>query len=579
MKIHNLFDHRNILWVAIALGVLLALPSIFSGLFLDDYQQRIILLSGKNENVFDFFPRSNGWVDAQLQSGVLPWWFSAETKVAFYRPVAQWLMQLDYKLWPNSIALMHLHSVFWYGLLVLVAGLTYREIMPTRWAAGLAAVLFAVDAAHGGAVAWLPNRNALVCLTGALLALLCYRKRGWRWQILGCLFFSFGLGCSEAALAITGYFFAHEIFLSDQRVSQRILRLLPYGLIACVWIAFWKVGGYGAGGPGLGNGPVYVDPISIPAQFLTAFLYRFPAYLVGQFFWPPADLFTVVEITSLRFYMLAYAAFVVSLLAWLFFPLLRRSLHARFYALGMLIAVIPICGSPAFTRSLWFVGFGATGLLALFVEQYRDLSMARVRMRCSSVFVGVMLLMHLWLSPFFFIGSAKVDDVFDGVMDSRHVKLPDQTGPEKKVLAISALIYTSNITYPLLKDRALSLGSTPTRIAPQITQIRALSVGAGEFELLRRQADTLTVVSKSGLSIRPVRYGFAAGDRVVLNDVEILIRSVSTTGAPTEIEYRFNPGVLATYQVIAWGDGYFVPAALPAIGESIHIETQKGKLF
>lgn len=572
MKNYNIFGSRHIFFAAMALGIFLSLPSIFSGFFLDDYQQRITLLSGADENVFDFFPRSNGWTDAQVQSGVLPWWLSAETKVAFFRPVAQWLMKLDYQLWPNKLPLMHLHSVFWYGVLVLVAGFVYREIMPTRWVAGLAAVLFAIDAAHGGAIAWLANRNALVCLSSALLALLCYRRRGLQWTILGSVLFAFGLACSEAALAITGYFFAHELFLSTQPWRQRFLRLLPYAVISGAWVALWKFGGYGVDGPGFDSGPAYVDPISNPAGFLAGLLYRFFAYLVGQFFLPSVDIFTAVENSPLHFFALAYGFLIIALLAWFFLPLLRHSRHARFYALGMLIAVIPICGSPAFTRSLWFVGFGATGLLALRLEQFRDLPTANIRRHWSRVFVTIMLIMHLWLSPLLFVGYSKGVDVLDRIMDSQYVKLPDQSGPEKKVLAISTLAYALNITYPLLKDRALSLGTAPTRISPRIMQIRALSVGAGEFELLRKDADTLILFSKSGLHIRPPKYAFSAGDRVILNDVEILVRSVSPAGSPTEIEYRFNAGVLDTYQVIAWGGGYFVPATLPAIGESAHIE-------
>jgi hypothetical protein len=580
MKIYRFFGSRHIFCGATVLGILLALPTVFTGFFLDDYQQRIALLTGAYENVFDFFPHSNGWIDAQIQSGVMPWWLSSETKIAFCRPVAQWLMELDYRLWPNSLPLMHLHSVFWYGVLVLIAGLTYRKIMPSHWVAGLAAVLFAVDAAHGGAVAWLANRNALICLASSLLALLCYRQPGLRWQIFGSLFFALSLACSEGALAITGYFFAHELFLSKQRWLQKFLRLLPYAVIASVWIVYWKVGGYGVGGPGWGAGPAYVDPISSPEQFLTTLIYRFPTYLVGQFFFPAVDIFTAVEVAPARFYALAYAVAIVALFAWLFLPLLRRSPLARFYATGMLIAVIPICGSPAFTRSLWFVGFGATGLLALFIEQFRDLPMTPARARWSSKFVTVMLIMHLWLSPLLFIFYSKGDDILEGLMDSHYVQLPNQSGAEKKVLAISTFAYVANITNPLLKDRALSLGTAPTRVPPRITQIRALSEGKGEIELLRKDADTLVVNSKAGMtSLRPPKYGFSAGDKIALNDVEILVKSVSAVGAPTEIEYRFNSGALETYQVIAWEKDHFVPATLPAIGESAHIEIKMRDLF
>jgi hypothetical protein len=570
MKIHDLFAGRHVFLVAIVLGVLVSLPTLVSGLFLDDYQQRIALLTGGDGNVFEFFHRGTAATEAQLQSGVVPWWTHPDTKVMFYRPVAQWLMKLDYRLWPDNLLVMHLHSVLWYGLVVFVAGLTYRRIMPTRWAAGLAALLFAVDAAHGPAVAWLANRNTLVCLTAALPSLLCYRQSRLSWQIVGCALFAFSLACSEGALAITGYYFAYEVFLSERRWHERILRLLPYALVAVAWLAFWKYSGFGTAGPGF-----YIDPASDPSLFMKEMIYRFPAYLVGQFFLPPAEIFGLTEESGSRGFAFAYALIVMALLAWLLMPLLRSSRLARFFGLGMLIAVIPICGSATVSRSLWFVGFGAAGLLALFVEHFRSLSMSPARLRASAAFAGTMMVLHLWISPLLFVAYSKSGDVLDGLMDSRRVQLPDEGVPGRKVLAISALSYPGNITFPLLKDQALSLGTAPTRTPPNITRIRALSEGKGEFELLHKDADTLVVSSATGLdTLRPSRYGFAAGDRIVLNDVEIAVQSVSSGKAPTVIEYRFNPGVLKSYEVIAWGGDHFVPAMLPAIGERVRIKTE-----
>jgi hypothetical protein len=571
MKIRMSFDGRRVFLVALVLGVLVSLPTLRSGLFLDDYQQRIALLSGRAGNAFEFFHRGTAITEAQFQNGVLPWWTHPDTKVVFYRPVAQWLMQLDYRLWPDSLALMHLHSVFWYGLLVLVAGWTYRRMMPTRWAAGLAAILFAVDAAHGPAVAWLANRNVMVGMAGALLALLCYRRRQVYWQIAGCALFAFSLACSEGALAITGYFLAYEVYLSDERWRQRIVRLLPYALIAVAWLGFWKHGGFGTSGPGF-----YIDPAADPSLFLAKMIYRFPAYLVGQFFLPPAELFIGTEESGMRLYALAYTLVVVALLAALLMPLLRSSRVARFYGLGMLIAVIPICGSAPVSRSLWFVGFGAMGLLALFIEQFRSLSMSPARLRYSSIFAGTMMVLHLWLSPVGFVAYSRVGDIGDALMDSHRVRLPDDGAPGKKILAISSLDYVGNVTFPLLKDQALSLGAAPARAAPSIARIRALTEGEGQFELLHKDADTLVVSSPAGLyTLRPSRYGFAAGDRVALDDVDVVVQAVSPEKAPTVIEYRFHPGVLNTYEVIAWQGDHFESAALPAIGATVNIKTGK----
>ncbi len=569
------FGHRHIFAFAALLAFLLSLPLLGNGLFLDDYGQRIALLSGSGGNVFEFFTRGNPVTEAQIQSGVLPWWTHAETKVRFFRPVAEWLMAVDYRLWPDNFFLMHLHSVLWYVLLCLIAALTYRQLMPVRWAAGLAAVFFAVDFAHAGGVAWLCNRNVLVCLASGLLCLLCHRREGAGWKALAAAWFCLGLASGESALAITGYLLAHEVFLAQGQWRVRILRLLPYTLIALFWMGYWHQGGYGTAGPGF-----YIDPVGKPLLFLQEMAYRAPAYLAGQFFLPPAEVFGALEQPPLRSQAmlpaLAYALTVLLLMAWVLWPLLRRSPLARFYALGLVIAVIPICGSALVSRALWYVGFGAAGLLALYIQQYRELGLSARQLRAGKVFAGTMLGLHLWLSPLLFVAMGKSADLLDGLMDSQTVGLPNADSTPQRLLLISSLSHVGNVTFPLLKDQALSLGASPTRPAPAIVKVRGLVDGPGRFILSRPDANTLVARTETGFtSMRASPYGVAVGERFSLDDVEILIRSVSKEAAPTEIVYRFHPGVLATYRVMAWQRTGFVAARLPEVGSSLAVSVEQ----
>ncbi|MGH8444813.1 MAG: hypothetical protein ACREVL_06070, partial [Solimonas sp.] len=349
-RLKGFFAHRHGVFVAALIGLALSLPMLGNGYFMDDYQQRITLLGGDvNGNAFDFFTRGSPVADAQFQSGVLPWWHWPESKTRFFRPVAQWLMQIDYRWWPDSLPLMHLHSLLWYGLLIVAAGFVYRAFTPAPWVAGLAVVLFAVDSAHAGAVAWLANRNVLVCLLTGLLCLLCHHRGGALGMLAGWALFCLGMATGEAALAITGYLFAYEVFLSPRPLWLRALRLLPYALIALGWMAWWRVGGYGTAGPGF-----YIDPGQEPLRFLHEMLFRAPAYLAGWFFVPSADIFGLLLGPATRIPTLIYALLLLALLAWLLLPLLRASAQARFYALGMLIALIPICGGAVVSRSLWY---------------------------------------------------------------------------------------------------------------------------------------------------------------------------------------------------------------------------------
>jgi hypothetical protein len=464
--------------------------------------------------------------------------------------------------------MMHLHSVLWYALAVVVACLTYRRMLSSRWAAGLASILFAIDATHAS-IAWLANRNVLPCISSALLSLLCYRHRSWPSRLAAYFLFAFSLACGEASLAITGYYLAYAMFLSDERWRQRIVSLLPFGLIALAWLAFWTSRGFGTSGPGF-----YINPVENPSLFLKELIYRFPAYLVGQLFLPPAEIFASAEDNAMRAYFWAYATGLVALLIWLFMPLLRQSREARFFGLGMLIAVIPICSSSLVSRSLWFVGFGAAGLLALFMEQYRNLPLSARRRRYSAAFAATMMVMHLWISPLLFIAYGKAPDALDALMDSRHVELPDAGAPGRRVLAISTVSYLGTITFPLLKDQAMSLGSAPTRVPPSIARIRALTEGQGEYTLIRAGADILIASCPSGFNtLRPTPYRFAAGDHVGLDDVDIVVHSVSRSGAPTLIEYDFKRGALEGYDIIAWQLDHFVSAKLPPVGTHANIRT------
>ena len=58
---------------------------------------------------------------------------------------------VDYLLWPNSPAMMHVQSVLWYALLAGAVALLYQRLMGLTVAAGVAALLYCVDDAAPGA--------------------------------------------------------------------------------------------------------------------------------------------------------------------------------------------------------------------------------------------------------------------------------------------------------------------------------------------------------------------------------------------------------------------------------------------
>ena len=186
------------------------LPALTGGWQLDDYFQRVTLLGygdSKPINTFiQYIDRAHNL--SQMDFGTMPWWGSPDLHQAFLRYASTLTMMLDYRLWPNYPALMHLHSLLWLAAAVLVAAFLYREVMGATWVAGLAALMYALDGAHAVPAAYLANRNALIaCCFGFLsvLAFVRWRKHGHattRW--LSVLMLALALSAGEMGLATAG---------------------------------------------------------------------------------------------------------------------------------------------------------------------------------------------------------------------------------------------------------------------------------------------------------------------------------------------------------------------------------------
>ena len=91
------------------------MPALTGGWQLDDYFQRVTLLGygdSKPINTFiQYIDRAHNL--SQMDFGTMPWWGSPDLHQAFLRYASTLTMMLDYRLWPNHPALMHLHSLLW----------------------------------------------------------------------------------------------------------------------------------------------------------------------------------------------------------------------------------------------------------------------------------------------------------------------------------------------------------------------------------------------------------------------------------------------------------------------------------
>ena len=97
-----------------------------------------------------------------MDIGILPWWTDPNIKAEFLQLILTQTHILDYWLWPERPELMHVHSLVWFAVLILLVAWFYRRHLGPTWMAGVAVLLFAIEDGHGMPVGWICNRNTLI---------------------------------------------------------------------------------------------------------------------------------------------------------------------------------------------------------------------------------------------------------------------------------------------------------------------------------------------------------------------------------------------------------------------------------
>ncbi len=369
--IRNFLSMKKLPVVLALLGLLLTLPSVDTGLQLDDWGQKTYIqktfpippkddasLMGMH-SMFDGDPVRNY---KMMDAGYTAWWTYENFNFRMWRPIGEMSHWIDYKLWPNKPSKMHVHSIIFYVLLILAVALMFKQIHGAGWLAGLAALLFAIDDAHGLTVTWISTRYVLIAAIFGVLTMYFHdrwkQNRSIKYYFMALVSFTLGLFTGEIALAVSGYIFAYTIFLDEDGLKKRFYTLVPYGLIAVMWIIIYKYNGFGTIGSGW-----YVDPFKEPLSFLKLFVERGPIFMYAQWLGYPSDMYYQATATVMRNVLLTSVISCV-VLTIVIVPVLRVDKKARFWALGMLISLIPISMTVTYNRVLMFTGLGAFGLLA-----------------------------------------------------------------------------------------------------------------------------------------------------------------------------------------------------------------------
>ncbi|MHC4518831.1 MAG: hypothetical protein ACYTAS_09610, partial [Planctomycetota bacterium] len=408
-RLRNAASHRRFPLAVMVLAIVLVLPSLKAGLLFDDYHHKL-LFSGSDSparlldsplDLFCFFDADPERAQQLMDTGLFPWWATRNAKAAFWRPISSLTHWLDYTLWPNTAALMHAQSILWYGLLALAAVFLYRRLAPAASIAAVAALFFAFDDAHGTPVGFLSNRNALIAATFGVLTLIAHdryrrdRSKPALLRAIACL--AAALLSAEAGLATAAYLAAYVLFIDRASWRNKLFSLAPYLVVIVVWRLLWNHLGYGVENLG-----VYIDPLREPSRYVAALKDRAPVLLLAQLLAPPSDVTMLLGPSGTKLLWLAALAFL-AFFALLLIPLLRQDRVARFWALGMLLSLLPICATFPSDRLLMFTSIGAMGLVAQFLAATFGSGEQRLRRRPrrigAALLASLFILVHAVIAP------------------------------------------------------------------------------------------------------------------------------------------------------------------------------------
>lgn len=559
------------------LAMLLALPSLRSGFQIDDWWMRAALLKPPgletafvpdDNSLFRIADGDPARTRQLVDIGMLPWWCPDNFKLWFGRPASEWTHRLDYLLWPDDPALMHLQSLLWFGAWILCVSFWFRRLIPVPWVAGLAGVLFALDDSHSLPACWLATRNsalAALCGTGCLLLHDAWRRRGVPWAGgLAVLTLGLALLCKEAAIGIFAYLLAYAFFLDPGRLRSRLGSVFPYVLIMAGWYLAYRTAGCGVDGSAM-----YFDPADSPRAFFGAVIFRAPILLLSQWALPPAETVWILGPVGRQALWLVAVGLLAPLFC-LLVPMLRADRAARFFFAGMLLAVVPACLGMMSSRQLEYVGLGATALLALLLRalwrKSRAAQSSAKRHLFRVLLVGLGAI-HLVIAPVAFVMTHRYF-THAAVAQEAALTYDAMTGPElagKTVILLNPT-HASHSTYLLIR-RALAGQALPARVW-SLAPGRGLKLGV---RVRRLDARALEVQVASGIPVdlergpgNPVR----PGERIVLAGLTVNVAATGEANAPTTMVFEFaEPLESSAFVWLRMQDAHYVPWIPPVVGD------------
>jgi hypothetical protein len=535
---------------------------------------------------------------ALLESGRLPWWTDRDIHLAVFRPLSSALTVLDFGVLNGAHvpAILHLHSIVWWTVLIVgVAGL-FRQLFPPL-AAAIAVLLYALSNCHGVPLAWIANRSEIVAIAlvvWGLRAHVAWRSGGSRWgRPIALLLVALGLLAGEHALGPLAYFVAFEATRIEP-IRKRVSALLPIAGLITIYLALRSLLGYGVAGSSF-----YIDPFSDPRRYFSTLLPRM-ALLFGDlvFGWSaesalggPPWLGNLRDLKALPEHWLALSSvrplqLVFGVLAMLLVLLaLIRSQRAsgrwqtvHWLLLGAVGSLAPVSGVMPMSRLTMAAAIGVDATFAWMLwELVRTLPSwlrhARVRAAGAGLAVALVCLLHIVFASSRARTEARYYAIraYSEELWVLRAELPATELEHKHVIIISAPDWTAQFGLPFVRHlHGLEMpASSEVLSAASNSRHEVSRIGTNilDLRLQHVHADPafLNSVYRHGSS------GFRVGDFLPCARFEVRVLATEE-GEPTWLRFEFPVSVDDSRYVFL----YSAPQGLirmtpPSLGTTVHL--------
>jgi hypothetical protein len=404
--------------------------------------------------------------------------------------------------------------------------------------------------------------------------------------VLGPIALLLGLLAGEIAVGGVGYVFAYALFVDTVPPKRRLGSLLGFALVVVGWMVTYIAFGFGTSGS-----EFYIDPVGEPVRFVRAVLSHAPILLTAQWLGPPADMTVLLSTGVWRVVWVAGCVLLV-LPAWMFARLLRRDATARFWATGMVIAVVPVCATLPMDRLLFVVGIGAMGLVARFVQCYVNQDATTGTRRITSSAVVLLLVVHGLIAPLALPFRAWSLSMLGSWLQPATAAVPNDPSVEDQTVVVLNAPSVAGASLYLPCMRAAMGLSVPKRV-------RALANGLYPIHIRRPDAHTLVVQPEGGflrppgerlegdtVDHGPMYLGYTMqimdrlfrssttpmrmGEKITLSGMEVEVISLTPDERPAAARFRFDrPLEDASLLWIRWKDGDYEPYRPPPVGTSV----------